>query len=65
MGTLTVRSPKPKITVASTPGCVSAEELKQIGEWIETLAEGDTGIARDRAFGLSQNNCRQDYDGWS
>jgi hypothetical protein len=51
VNTLTVRSQKPKITIAPTPGCVSAEELKQIGEWIETLAEGDTGIARDRAFG--------------
>jgi len=51
MGMLNVRSQKPKITVTPTSGCVSAEELKQIGEWIETLAEGDTGIARDRAFG--------------
>jgi hypothetical protein len=51
VGTLNVHSRKPKITVAPTPGCVSAAELKQIGEWIETLAEGDTGIARDRAFG--------------
>ena len=50
VGTLNVRSQKPKITVAPTPGCVSAEELKQIGEWIEILADGDTGIARDRAF---------------
>jgi hypothetical protein len=51
VGTLNVRSQMPKITVAPPPGCVSAEELKQIGEWIETLAEGDTGIPRNHAFG--------------
>lgn len=51
VGTLNIRSPKPKLMVMQPPGCVSAQELKQIGEWIETLAEGDTGIARDRAFG--------------
>lgn len=45
-----VRTQKAKITVSPPPGCVSAEELKQIAEWIETLADGDTGIARDRAF---------------
>ena len=49
--TLNVRSQKPKITVAPPPGCVSAGELKQIGEWIEALAEGEAGISRRQAFG--------------
>ena len=51
VGTLNIRSQKPKLTVAQPPGCVSAQERKQIAEWIEILAEGDTGILRKRAFG--------------
>lgn len=50
VGALNIRPQKAKISVAPPQGCVSAEELKQIGQWIEDLAERDTGIDRSRAF---------------
>ncbi|HVU08079.1 MAG TPA: hypothetical protein VHG89_06005 [Verrucomicrobiae bacterium] len=43
-------SPIKKI-IERREGCVSAQELKQIKDWIEELAEGEIGGTRKAAFG--------------
>jgi len=42
--------PKIKNVIARPAGGVSPSELRQIKAWIEELAEGETGVSRQRAF---------------